>query len=243
MSTLLKVDNIHVSYGPIKAIRGVSLEVPEGSVVALVGANGAGKSTMLRAISGLLHPTQGSIEFGGKPIHRREPHQIVERGIVQVPEGRGILTRMSVTENLRMGAYLRKDWAQINRDLEAVLQRFPPIQRRANQAGGTLSGGEQQMLGIARALMGHPRLLMLDEPSLGLAPLIVREIFGIIRELRAQGITVLLVEQNTREALRVADYGYVLSVGRVVMQDTAANLLGSEAVVRAYLGHGRATVA
>lgn len=238
MSSLLKVDNIQVNYGPIKAIRDVSLEVPEGSVVALVGANGAGKSTMLRTISGLLHPVRGSIEFRGRQIQRKEPHQIVDLGIVQVPEGRGILTRMSLTENLRMGAYLRKDGAQVNRDLEQILERFPLLGRRASQMGGTLSGGEQQMLAIARALMARPQILMLDEPSLGLAPLIVREIFLIIRELKAQGITVLLVEQNTREALRVADYGYVLSVGKVAMQDTAANLLGSEAVVRAYLGHG-----
>lgn len=238
MSSLLKVDNIQVNYGPIKAIRDVSIEVPEGSVVALVGANGAGKSTMLRTISGLLHPVRGSIEFRGRQIQRKEPHQIVDLGIVQVPEGRGILTRMSLTENLRMGAYLRKDGAQVNRDLEQILERFPALGRRATQQGGTLSGGEQQMLAIARALMARPQLLMLDEPSLGLAPLIVREIFLIIRELKAQGITVLLVEQNTREALRVADYGYVLSVGKVAMQDTAANLLGSEAVVRAYLGHG-----
>ncbi|MDP2935159.1 MAG: ABC transporter ATP-binding protein [Dehalococcoidia bacterium] len=238
MSSLLKVDNIQVNYGPIKAIRDVSLEVPEGSVVAMVGANGAGKSTMLRTISGLLHPVRGSIEFRGRQIQRKEPHQIVGLGIVQVPEGRGILTRMSLTENLRMGAYLRKDGAQVNRDLDQILERFPALGRRATQQGGTLSGGEQQMLAIARALMARPQLLMLDEPSLGLAPLIVREIFLIIRELKAQGITVLLVEQNTREALRVADYGYVLSVGKVAMQDTAANLLGSEAVVRAYLGHG-----
>jgi branched-chain amino acid transport system ATP-binding protein len=238
MSSLLKVDNIQVNYGPIKAIRDVSIEVPEGSVVALVGANGAGKSTMLRTISGLLHPVRGSIEFRGRQIQRKEPHHIVGLGIVQVPEGRGILTRMSLTENLRMGAYLRKDGAQVNRDLEQILERFPALGRRATQQGGTLSGGEQQMLAIARALMARPQLLMLDEPSLGLAPLIVREIFLIIRELKAQGITVLLVEQNTREALRVADYGYVLSVGKVAMQDTAANLLGSEAVVRAYLGHG-----
>lgn len=238
MSSLLKVDNIQVNYGPIKAIRDVSIEVPEGSVVALVGANGAGKSTMLRTISGLLHPVRGSIEFRGRQIQRKEPHQIVDLGIVQVPEGRGILTRMSVTENLRMGAYLRKDGAQVNQDLEQILERFPLLGRRASQMGGTLSGGEQQMLAIARALMARPQILMLDEPSLGLAPLIVREIFLIIRELKTQGITVLLVEQNTREALRVADYGYVLSVGKVAMQDTAANLLGSEAVVRAYLGHG-----
>lgn len=238
MSSLLKVDNIQVNYGPIKAIRDVSLEVPEGSVVAMVGANGAGKSTMLRTISGLLHPVRGSIEFRGRQIQRKEPHHIVGLGIVQVPEGRGILTRMSLTENLRMGAYLRKDGAQVNRDLDQILERFPALGRRATQQGGTLSGGEQQMLAIARALMARPQLLMLDEPSLGLAPLIVREIFLIIRELKAQGITVLLVEQNTREALRVADYGYVLSVGKVAMQDTAANLLGSEAVVRAYLGHG-----
>jgi len=238
VSTLLKVDNVHVNYGPVRAIRGVSLEVPEGSVVALVGANGAGKSTILRTISGLLHPIRGSIEFHGQPIHRKEPHQMVGRGIVQVPEGRGILTRMSVVENLRMGAYLRRDGAQVNRDLDEIMERFPALKIRAGQTGGTLSGGEQQMLAIARGLMAKPKILMLDEPSLGLAPLIVREIFRIIRELKAQGITVLLVEQNTREALRVADYGYVLSVGRVVMQDTAANLLGSEAVVRAYLGKG-----
>jgi len=239
VSILLRVDDIHVNYGPIRAIRGVSLEVPEGSVVAMVGANGAGKSTILRTISGLLHPIRGGIEFRGEPIHRKEPHQIVEKGIVQVPEGRGILTRMSVVDNLRMGAYLRKDGAQVGRDVEEILERFPALKRRAGQTGGTLSGGEQQMLAIARALMGRPQILMLDEPSLGLAPLIVREIFRIIRELKAQGITVLLVEQNTREALRVADYGYVLSVGRVAMHDTASNLLGSEAVVRAYLGKGK----
>lgn len=238
MSILLKVDNIHVNYGPVRAVKGVSLEVPEGSVVALVGANGAGKSTILRTISGLLHPVRGTIEFRGQPIHRKEPHQVVKMGIAQVPEGRGILTRMSTTENMRMGAYLRKDWAQVGRDLEELLERFPLLKARASQAGATLSGGEQQILAIARGLMARPQILMLDEPSLGLAPLIVRDIFRIIRELKAQGITVLLVEQNTREALRVADYGYVLSVGQVVMEGTAAELLGSEAVMRAYLGKG-----
>ncbi len=237
MSTLLKLNDIHVNYGPIKAIKGVSLEVPEGSVVALVGANGAGKSTILRTISGLLHPVRGSMEFRGKPIHKMDPHHLVQLGLVQVPEGRGILTRMNVTENLLMGAYLRKD-KQVGRDVDELMERFPSLKRRANQAGGTLSGGEQQMLAIARALMAKPQVLMLDEPSLGLAPLIVREIFRIIRELKSQGITVLLVEQNTREALRVADHGYVLSVGKVVMHDSASNLLGSEEVVRAYMGKG-----
>lgn len=235
-STLLRADSLQVNYGPIRAIHDVSLEVPEGSVVAMVGANGAGKSTILRTISGLLHPSRGTIEFMGKPIHHMEPHQIVGMGIVQVPEGRGILTRMSVAENLRMGAFLRRDLGGISADLALVYEKFPWLKQRAGQSGGTLSGGEQQMLAIARALMARPRLLMLDEPSLGLAPMVVREIFDIVRDLREQGITVLLVEQNTREALRVADYGYVLEVGRVVMHDTAANLLGSEEVVRAYLG-------
>ncbi|MDO8689734.1 MAG: ABC transporter ATP-binding protein [Dehalococcoidia bacterium] len=237
MSNLLSLREVHVNYGPIKAIKGVSLEVEEGSVVALVGANGAGKSTILRTISGLLHPVRGTIEFQGKTISRREPHQVVALGIVQVPEGRGILTRMSVLDNLRMGAYLRND-RQVGRDMDELLERFPALKARANQSGGTLSGGEQQMLAIARALMAKPKILMLDEPSLGLAPLIVREIFRIIRELKSQGITVLVVEQNTREALRVADYGYVLSVGKVAMQDKASILLGSEDVVRAYMGRG-----
>ncbi|MDP2659396.1 MAG: ABC transporter ATP-binding protein [Dehalococcoidia bacterium] len=237
MSNLLSLREVHVNYGPIKAIKGVSLEVEEGSVVALVGANGAGKSTILRTISGLLHPVRGTVEFRGQTISRREPHQIVALGIVQVPEGRGILTRMSVLDNLRMGAYLRDD-RNVGRDIDEVLERFPALKMRAHQPGATLSGGEQQMLAIARALMAKPKILMLDEPSLGLAPLIVREIFRIIRELKSQGITVLVVEQNTREALRVADYGYVLSVGKVAMKDKASNLLGSEDVVRAYMGKG-----
>ncbi len=237
MSVLLSLKDIHVNYGPIKAIKGVSLEVTEGSVVALVGANGAGKSTILRTISGLLHPVRGTIEFQGQTISRKEPHQVVGLGIVQVPEGRGILTRMSVIDNMRMGAYLRSD-RQVGQDIEGLLERFPALKRRAHQPGGNLSGGEQQMLAIARALMAKPKILMLDEPSLGLAPLIVREIFRIIQELKSQGITVLVVEQNTRAALRVADYGYVLSVGKVAMEDKAANLLGSEDVVRAYMGKG-----
>lgn len=235
---LLKLDDVHVNYGAIRAIRGASLEVPEGAVVALVGANGAGKSTLLHAISGLLRPVKGGIEFRGQPIHRKDPHQIVGMGIVHVPEGRGILTRMSLRENLRMGAHLRKDRDQVERDMETVLERFPALKRRESAPGGTLSGGEQQMLAIARALVARPQLLMLDEPSLGLAPLIVKEIFRVIGELRSQGVTILLVEQNMREALRVADYGYVLCAGQVALQGTAADLLGSQALVRACLGQG-----
>lgn len=240
MTSLLSIENLHVSYGAIAAIRGVSMEVNEQQIVAVIGANGAGKSTLLRAISGILRPTTGAVAFRGKVISRDEAHEIVKRGIIHVPEGRGILARMTVLENLRMGAFLRNDREGIKRDLEEMIERFPWMKERLDQLGGTLSGGQQQMLAIARGLMARPSVLMLDEPSLGLAPVVVAQIFEIIRDLRREGKTVLLVEQNTREALKIADIGYVMELGRVVMKDSADALLGSEDIVKAYLGAGRA---
>jgi len=240
MSALLQIENLHVGYGPIAAIRGVNIEVNEGQIVTIIGANGAGKTTLLRGISGILRPTAGKITLKGEVISGKDPHQIVKKGIVHVPEGRGILSRMTVLENLRMGAFTRDDRDEINRDLDQMCQKFPWIRERLDQLGGTLSGGQQQMLAIARGLMARPELLMLDEPSLGLAPLITAQIFEIIRDLKKEGRTVLLVEQNTREALKVTDIAYVMELGRIVMKDSAEALLENEKVVRAYLGAGKA---
>jgi branched-chain amino acid transport system ATP-binding protein len=235
---MLKLDDVHASYGPVLAVRGVSLEVPDGGVVAVLGANGAGKTSTLRAISGLLRPSQGSIEFEGKRIDRLAPERIVQMGISQVPEGRQIFADLSVMENLRLGAFLRNDGDGIRRDLELVFSHFPVLAERRKQEAGTLSGGEQQMLAIGRALMAKPRLLLLDEPSLGLAPMLVREIFRVIKTLNEEaGITVLLVEQDANMALSLAQYAYVVETGRVALHDTAEDLRRNEEVRRVYLGY------
>jgi len=233
---MLQARDLHVHYGSIRALKGISLEVREGEMVALIGANGAGKTTLLNTLSGFNRPKKGEILFRGKEIGGLSPHEIVGRGIVQVPEGRSILTQMTVMENLEMGAYIRKNRAEIKRDLDKILGKFPRLLERRSQLGGTLSGGEQQMLAIGRALMGRPQILLLDEPSMGLSPLLVREVFAIIREIKAAGTTLLLVEQNARMALREADRGYVLENGSIVFQDSAGELLKSPLVQEAYLG-------
>ncbi len=235
---LLKVDNAHVYYGSIHAIKGVSFEVNEGEIVSLIGANGAGKSTTLNAVSGLLRPREGKISFAGRDLTRTPPHTIVSMGVAQVPEGRRIFLQMSVRENLEMGAYtqLSRGRAALEEDIAGVYELFPRLGERRNQIAGTLSGGEQQMLAIGRGLMSRPKLLMLDEPSMGLAPILVDEIFEIIADLHRRGATILLVEQNARMALSVADRGYVMETGRIAAQGTGRELLASPAVRRAYLG-------
>jgi branched-chain amino acid transport system ATP-binding protein len=233
---MLVVKDLSVSYGAVKALHGVSLEVNKGEVVTLIGSNGAGKSTTLRAISGLVRAASGSIEFEGKSIARAAPHEIVRLGLAHCPEGRGIFANMSVAENLELGAYTRHDRAGISEDRERALTLFPRLRERLAQNAGTLSGGEQQMLAIARAILTKPKLLMLDEPSLGLAPQIVQVIFTIIREINAAGTTILLVEQNAHMALKVAHRAYVLEVGRVTMNGPAADLAASDEVRKAYLG-------
>ena len=233
---LLDVENIDAQYGRIRALDGVSLHVHEGEIVTLIGANGAGKTTTLRAISGLIRPTHGAIRFAGDDLLKLTPDAIVRRGVGHSPEGRRVFARMTVRENLDLGAYARNARAEIEADFERVLEIFPRLRERLQQKAGTLSGGEQQMLAIARALMSRPRLLMLDEPSLGLSPILVQTIFGVIREINASGTTILLIEQNARQALSVANRGYVLEVGRIVYSDTSANLMASEAVRAAYLG-------
>lgn len=235
---LLEVDGIDASYGRIRALQGVSLHVDEGEIVTLIGGNGAGKTTTLRAISGLVKPTRGAIRFAGEDVLRDTPDRIVRRGIGHSPEGRRVFARMTVRENLELGAYTRTSKAEIASDFERVLEIFPRLKERIAQKSGTLSGGEQQMLAMARALMSRPKLLMLDEPSLGLSPILVQTIFGVIREINARGTTVLLIEQNARQALGIASRGYVLEVGKIVHEDTAANLMASEAVRAAYLGGG-----
>lgn len=232
---LLEIDNLHVYYGAIHAIKGVSLSVEAGDVVTLIGANGAGKSTTLRSISGLLRPREGSIRFEGTELSRMRPDQIVRLGICHVPEGRRVFSNLTVRENLEMGAYTRRD-GEVKQDLESVLETFPRLRERYNQSAGTLSGGEQQMLAMGRALMGRPRVLLLDEPSLGLAPFMVQEIFRIIREINERGTTILLVEQNARMALRAARKGYVLETGAVVLADSGEALLDNPDVRKAYLG-------
>jgi branched-chain amino acid transport system ATP-binding protein len=238
VTTVLKVDAIRVAYGGIEALRGVSFEVEEGEIVTLLGANGAGKTTTLRAISGLLRPREGTISLDGDRIDTVPAHTMVLRGLGHVPEGRRIFPRMSVRENLMMGAYQRRD--SVKEDLDRVHELFPVLAERSGQDGGTLSGGEQQMLAIARALMSRPRLLLLDEPSMGLAPMIVTRIFDIIREINTQGTTILLVEQNAAQALRLANRGYVLETGEIVMSDTSAALLKDDRIREAYLGEGAA---
>ena len=235
MGTILKVDNINVYYGAIHAIKGISFEVNEGEIVTLIGANGAGKSTTLQTVSGLLRSRTGSIEFNGENISHVPAHKLVYKGLAQVPEGRRIFLQMSVEENLEMGAFTQKN-AGIDADLESVYEQFPRLRERKKQIAGTLSGGEQQMLAMGRALMSHPKLLMLDEPSMGLAPILVEQIFDIIRELHAAGTTILLVEQNAQAALSVADRAYVLETGKISLTGTGAELLSSPAIKKAYLG-------
>ena len=233
---LLEIDNITLLYGRIQALHGISLQVDEGEIVALIGANGAGKSTTMRAISGLRPIASGSIRFAGQDITRMRADLRVVRGICQAPEGRGIFPGMSVLENLEMGAYTRRDRAGITADLERVFGLFPRLQERRKQAGGTLSGGEQQMLAVGRALMSRPKLLLLDEPSMGLAPMLIQQIFSIITEINQQGTTILLVEQNAQQALSRAHRGYVLETGRIVKTGTGTDLLHDSAVKEAYLG-------
>ena len=235
MEQILKVDNINVYYGAIHAIKGISFQVNQGEVVTLIGANGAGKSTTLQTISGLLHSRTGSIEFCGENISNTPSHKIVEKGLAQVPEGRRIFLQMSVQENLEMGAYTQSS-AGIDADLEKVFQQFPRLKERRRQIAGTLSGGEQQMLAIGRALMSHPKLLMLDEPSMGLAPILVEQIFDIIKQLHKDGTTILLVEQNAQMALSVADRAYVMETGKITLSGTGAELAASDQVKKAYLG-------
>ena len=236
MGTMLKIDDINVFYGAIHAIKGVSLEVNEGEIVTLIGANGAGKSTILRTISGLLKPKGGSINFLGNDIAGKAAHEIVKAGISQVPEGRRIFAEMTVLENLELGAFTRKDKDGIKEDMEMVFARFPRLKERISQQAGTLSGGEQQMLAMGPALMCRPKLLLLDEPSMGLAPLLIREIFSIIEDINKAGTTVLLVEQNANMALSIAHRAYVLETGRITLSGDAKKLAASEDVRKAYLG-------
>jgi branched-chain amino acid transport system ATP-binding protein len=233
---MLKVDNLEVAYGNIKAIKGISLEVNQGEIVTLIGSNGAGKSTTLRAISGILKPRGGSITFNGERIDGVEGHEIVAKGICQSPEGRRIFPKMSVDENLDLGAFLRNDKAAIAADRERVLELFPKLQERIDQKAGTMSGGEQQMLAVGRALMGSPKLLLLDEPSMGLAPVLVDMIFETIEKINKQGTTILLVEQNALAALNVADRAYVLESGSIKMSGKAKDLISNDEVTKAYLG-------
>jgi branched-chain amino acid transport system ATP-binding protein len=233
---MLKVDNLEVAYGNIKAIKGISLEVNQGEIVTLIGSNGAGKSTTLRAISGILKPRGGSITFNGERIDGVEGHEIVAKGICQSPEGRRIFPRMTVDENLDLGAFLRNDKAAIAADRQRVLELFPRLQERIDQKAGTMSGGEQQMLAVGRALMGSPKLLLLDEPSMGLAPVLVDMIFETIEKINKQGTTILLVEQNALAALNVADRAYVLESGSIKMSGKAKDLISNDEVTKAYLG-------
>ena len=233
---MLKIENLHVSYGGIHALRGISLEVPDGKIVTLIGANGAGKSTTLRTISGLIKADSGSIVYDGQELLGQPIYKILEKGIAQVPEGRRVFTNLTVRENLKVGAYLRKDKAGIEKDLDWVYELFPRLKERDWQLAGTLSGGEQQMLAVGRALMSRPKLMMMDEPSLGLAPLVVKGIFDIIRAINDQGVTVLLIEQNANMALKTADYAYVLETGLITLSGTGRELLVNEEVKRAYLG-------
>ncbi len=238
MAPLLEIKDLDVHYGAIHALKGVNVTVEQGQIVTLIGSNGAGKSTTLRAISGMIPATRGTVTFEGQPISGLPAHAIVRRGIAHAPEGRGIFANLTVEENLELGAFIREDPAGIKQDRERALELFPRIKERLWQNAGTLSGGEQQMLAIARALLAKPKLLLLDEPSLGLAPQIVQTIFKIIREINQAGTTILLVEQNAHAALQIAHRGYVLAVGEIAMSDDAKKLAESEEVKKAYLGHG-----
>ena len=233
MDTILKAENLNVYYGSIHAIKDVSFEVKEGEIVTLIGANGAGKSTILKTVSGLMHPRSGSIHFCDQDITHMEAYKLLRTGLAHVPEGRRIFQQMTVQENLEMGAYIKKDVSQ--KDLETVFTYFPRLKERRKQIAGTLSGGEQQMLAMSRALMSHPKLMMLDEPSMGLAPILVDQIFDIIKELHKAGTTILLVEQNARKALQIADRAYVLETGSITLSGTGAELASSDAVKKAYL--------
>ena len=233
---MLNLENLHVYYGGIHALKGISLEVAEGKIVTLIGANGAGKSTTLRTISGIVRPREGRITFEGKDMTGLPAYDIVGMGIAMVPEGRRVFTNLTVMENLLVGAHTRRDSAGVQRDLEWVCKLFPRLKERASQSAGTLSGGEQQMLAVGRALMSRPRLLLMDEPSLGLAPNLVQEVFRTIRQLHDEGTTILLVEQNARAALRTADYGYILETGEIVLQGTGKELIHNDDVRKAYLG-------
>ena len=233
---MLKVKNLSVHYGMIQAIKDISFEVNEGEIVTLIGANGAGKSTILRTISGLVKPSSGEIEYLGKPIHNVATRKIVEQGIAQVPEGRHVFKGLTVQDNLDLGSFTRKDKQNLAGDLEAVFERFPILRERKNQDAATLSGGEQQMLAMGRALMTKPKLLLLDEPSMGLAPIFIKEIFHIIQDIQKQGTTILLIEQNANVALKIANRGYVLETGNIVLTGTGEELLASDEVQKAYLG-------
>jgi branched-chain amino acid transport system ATP-binding protein len=233
--SMLEVRDLHVAYGKIEAVKGITFSVEAGQVVTLIGGNGAGKTTTLRTLSGLLRPTLGAIMFEGEPLVGMPAHQIVQRGIAQSPEGRKIFPRMSVAENLELGAFTRRD-REVGDDMAHVYELFPVLQERATQAAGTLSGGEQQMLAMGRAMMSRPRLLMLDEPSMGLSPIMMERIFTTIRTLKDAGTTILLVEQNAQAALTLADFGYVIETGKIVLADEGRKLLGNEQVRKAYLG-------
>ncbi len=233
---MLEIKDIEVFYGVIQAIKGISFEVNEGEVIALIGANGAGKTTILHTITGLLSPKKGSVIFEGKDITKVPAHKIVSLGMAHVPEGRRVFAELSVYQNLRMGAYTRKDKAEIAQTLEMVYKRFPRLEERKNQLAGTLSGGEQQMLAMGRALMSHPKIIVMDEPSMGLSPILVNEIFDIIQEVSAGGTTVLLVEQNAKKALSIADRAYVLETGRIVLEGNAKELMNDDSIKKAYLG-------
>ena len=236
---LLEINDLKVSYGKIQAIKGISLNIKAGEIVTLVGANGAGKTTLLKTISGILKPAAGVIKFDGKDIQGIAPHNRVLEGLCQAPEGRGIFPGMTVLENLEMGKYARKDWkSELSEDIERIYTLFPRLKERQSQAGGTLSGGEQQMLSIGRALMSRPRLLLLDEPSMGLAPMFIQQIFKIIREIQSQGVSILLVEQNAAQALSCANRAYILETGNIVKEAKASDLLNDPAVREAYLGTG-----
>lgn len=233
---MLEVRNLHVHYGVIEAIKGIDFDVNKGEVIALIGANGAGKTTTLHTVSGLLTPSEGTITFEGKDITKTPGHKIVSMGMAHVPEGRRVFAELTVLENLKMGAYTRKDKKEIEETLEMVYKRFPRLAERKNQLAGTLSGGEQQMLAMGRALMSHPSIILMDEPSMGLSPIFVNEIFDIIKEVSAQGTTVLLVEQNAKKALSIADRAYVLETGKIVLEGKASDVLNNDAVKKAYLG-------
>ena len=237
--SLLEVKDLVVSYGGIEALKGISFSVDEGQIVTLIGANGAGKSTTLRAITGIVPVKSGTILYNGEDITGMDTQKGVERGIALVPEGRRVFANLTVLENLKIGAYLRKDTAQIQKDIEYIYKLFPRLEERSWQLAGTLSGGEQQMLAVGRAMMTRPRLIMMDEPSLGLAPLVVKDIFGIIRRLSADGITILLIEQNANAALHAAHYGYVLETGMMTLSGTGEELLSSKSIQEAYLGRGK----
>jgi branched-chain amino acid transport system ATP-binding protein len=236
MPPLLSVENLHAGYGPIEVLKGISLEVQQGEIVTIIGANGAGKTSTLMCISGLVRVRQGNIRFAGEPIHNRRAHEIVKLGLCQSPEGRKVFPRLTVAENLEMGAFTRRDAEGIRKDRDHAFELFPILKERQHQTAGTLSGGEQQMLAVARALMGRPKLLLLDEPSLGLAPMIVLKIFDVIKRLNAEGVSVLLVEQNARLALKLASRGYVLETGEITRTDRGEVLLSDPKVQEAYLG-------